>query len=656
METGGGRFGRFRTAYGEALTSTEAVASYVTLLLAGASWGIEVLGNDDPAWAFAAVGTGWAAALAGGIVIARGAVTGLLAREVNVDELVTLAIAASLYAGEYLGAALVAFMMLFGKVLEDVTAARADDAIAGLGRLVPSTAHLVRGGEETEVDVAAVVAGDTVAVRPGERIPVDGTIASGRAWVDEAPITGEASPASRGPGDTAYAGTLVSGGALTVTVTHVDTATTLGRIAALVAEATAERAPVVRTADRWATWFTPGVLALAASTWAVTGAFDHAVAVLVVACPCALTLATPTAIVATVARAARHGILVRGGARVEASGSVDVVCLDKTGTLTTGSMTVHAVHALGGRTSADVLDHAAAIEAQSEHPLARAIVAAATEAPGPRVHVSAFAAEAGNGVVGTLHATATTPGAVVVVGRPAYVRANAPRWDAAVDVAIADVEAAGRTPVVVAIDGTVAGVIALGDTMRPDAAEAVAALRRHGVRRVLLVTGDATGPAHAMATAAGIAVHDVHAGLLPEGKVAMVRALQAEGHRVAMVGDGVNDAPALGASDLGIALGSAGTDLAMAAADVVLLRARLTDVAAVIGMGRDAMRTVSQNLVVAAAWNIVAVGAAAAGIAGIVAGALIHNVGSVGVVVNAARLVGSGREARAVPGAGPPSG
>jgi cation transport ATPase len=708
MEKNGGRFGPFWDAYGEALTSTEAVASYVTVGLAACSWGVESVAGDTPYGAVAAVVVGWAGALAGGLVIARGAVTGLLAREVNVDELVTLAIAAALYSGEYLGAALVAFMMLFGKVLEDVTAARADNAIAGLGRLVPPLAHLVREGVETDVAVEDVAPGDVVNVRPGERVPVDGTIASGRAWVDEAAITGEASPASRGPGDTAFAGTLVSGGALTVTVARTGEATTLGRIAALVAEATEERAPVVRTADRWAMWFTPGVLALAAVTWAFTGAFDHAVAVLVAACPCALTLATPTAIVATVARAARHGILVRGGARVEASGTIDVVCLDKTGTLTTGTPTAQAVHVFGDWTAEDVLRHAAAIEARSEHPLARAICS------DPRVQdtgvvpetydVTGFIAAPGNGVVGTVHgfteagrdargptAAATTRagqspdaagpppaplqthplsptslspaggeteagrdargpmGRRVAVGRPAFVRASVGRWEDALDGTLAAVEASGQTPVVVAVDGAVAGVIALGDTVRPDAAEAVAALRRRGVTRVLLLTGDAPGPAHAVAAAVGIPREDVRAGLLPEGKVDVVRRLVADGHRVAMVGDGVNDAPALGASHLGVAMGAGATDLAMAAADVVLLRNRLTDVAQVIGMGRDAMRTIWQNLVVAAGWNVVAVGAAAGGFSGIVAGALIHNVGSVGVVVNAARLVGSAGAAGAPP-------
>jgi heavy metal translocating P-type ATPase len=663
MATDGGKFGSFWDAYGEALTSTEAVASYVTVGLAAASWGVEAAVGDTPIGALAAVVVGWMGALAGGLVIARGAVSGLLAREVNVDELVTLAIAASLYAGEYLGAALVAFMMLFGKVLEDLTAARADDAISGLGRLVPSMARVVRGGNETDIAVEDVSVGDVVIVRPGERVPIDGTVADGRAWVDEAAITGEASPASRGPGDTAFAGTLVSGGALTVTVARTGAATTLGRIAALVAEATEERAPVVRTADQWATWFTPGVLVLAAVTWAITGAFDHAVAVLVVACPCALTLATPTAIVATVARAARHGILVRGGARVEASGAIDVVCIDKTGTLTTGAPTVQAVHVFGDWTTEAVLAHAAAVESRSEHPLARAICAAADGAEPGTYDVTEFISEVGNGVEGTVHRFAAISsfdrdemspalprpavheGVRVAVGRSAFIRSRVVGWDASTDSALATVEAAGHTPVAVAIDRAIAGVIALGDTVRPDAAEAVEALRHRGVSRVILLTGDAPGPAHAVAAVAGIPRGDVRAGLLPEGKVDAVRQLQAEGHRVAMVGDGVNDAPALSASHLGIAMGVGGTDYAMAAADVVLLRNHLTDVAQVIGIGRDAMRTIRQNLVVAAVWNVLAVGAAGAGLAGIVAGALIHNLGSVGVVVNAARLIGVGSDA-----------
>ncbi len=639
MTKNDGSVARLWEAYREVVTSPEAVASFATLVLAAGSWATSAAFGADPTGTVVATVLGWAGALAGGIVIARGAITGLLRREVNVDELVTIAIVASLLAGEYLGAALVAFMMLFGKVLEDATAARAADAIKGLGRLLPDVARVRRGGAEVVVPVDDLVPGDDVVIRPGERIPADGTVASGRAWVDEAAITGESAPASRGPGDPAYAGTLATGGALVVTVARTGESTALGRIGALVSGATAERAPVVRVADRWATWFTPAILVLGGATWAATGDSNQAVAVLVVACPCALTLATPTAIVATVARAARAGILVRGGARVEAAGMIDVACLDKTGTLTTGAPTVVDVIPLGGHAPGEVLRLAAVVEARSEHPLGRAIVGAA-QAAGTHVDlpVAGFLAEAGRGVVADV--TDGTATRRVAVGRPGYVRDLVDTWDDAATTAIASVEASGRTPVAVAIDGTVAGIVALADVPRPGTAAAITALRRAGVRRIVLLTGDAAGPAIAVANAAGIAVADVHHGLLPEGKVDIIRALQADGHRVAMVGDGVNDAPALAAANLGVAMGVAGTDLAMAAADVVLLGDDLEQVARVIGMGREAMATIRHNLWIAAGWNLVALAAAATGVAGIVAGALVHNLGSVGVVANAARLVG----------------
>ena len=348
--------------YREVITGTEFVSAFVTLGLTVISWVIWLVGSGDPVWSVASVVTGWVGALVGGAVIARGAIAGLWNREVNVDELVTIAIVASLVIGEYWGAALVAFMMLFGKVLEDVTAARANDAIEGLGRMVPSLASRRDGHGETIVPVDALVTGDIVVVRPGERLPADGTVVAGQALIDESGITGEFVPASRSIGDSVHGGTLATGGALDIRVARVGEATTLGRIATLVRDAETDRAPIVRIADTWAKWFTPAILVLASAVYLATGDFLPAVSVLVVACPCALTLATPTAIVATVARSARQGILVRGGGRLEAAGRVDVICLDKTGTLTTGQPRVARVIPLEGIQATDLIAFAARAE------------------------------------------------------------------------------------------------------------------------------------------------------------------------------------------------------------------------------------------------------------------------------------------------------
>jgi Cd2+/Zn2+-exporting ATPase len=649
--------------YREVITGTEFVSAFLTLGLTLISWVIWLGFGDDPVWSVASVATGWVGALVGGAVIARGAIAGLWNREVNVDELVTIAIVASLVIGEYWGAALVAFMMLFGKVLEDVTAARANDAIEGLGRMVPSVASRRDGHGETIVPVDALVAGDIVVVRPGERLPADGTVVAGQALIDESGITGEFVPASRSIGDSVHAGTLATGGALDIRVARVGEATTLGRIATLVRDAETDRAPIVRIADTWAKWFTPVILVLAFAVYLATGDFLPAVSVLVVACPCALTLATPTAIVATVARSARQGILVRGGGRLEAAGRVDAICLDKTGTLTTGQPRVAKVIPMEGIQATDLIASAARAERLSEHPLARAILNAASEqasglAAGINAsagtdadagHVTGFEAVAGSGVVALVSGVAGTSlggeasrhgSAEVIVGRPDLLIERGVVWTDEAASHFDAIERDGMSPVAVSISGKVAGVIAITDTVRPHAAVAVASLRRSGMRRIILLTGDRAGPALAVARAVGIPEADVRPGLLPEQKASVIQSLREEGHRVAMVGDGVNDAPALASADVAIAMGGIGSDLTLASADVILMTDDLRQVAMVLRDARHALDTIRQNLVIATVWNVAAVALAATGLAGIVPGALIHNIGSVGVVVNAARLVG----------------
>ena len=639
--------------YRVALTSTDFLFAVLTALLTLASWLLSLAGGPPAVVA----GLGIAGALAGGIPIAVGALRGLLAREMNVDELVTIAIGASIVVGEYWGAALVAFMMLFGKVLEDVTAARAEQALEGLGQLVPATARVLDatmpGGERT-VPVEALRPGDVVLVRPGERVPVDGQVVSGRAAVEEAAITGESLPAEKGPGAEVFAGTLATGGALQVATTRTGEGTALGRIASLVKEAEAERAPIVRTADRWARWFTPAVLALAGVVWLATGEAVPAVTVLVVACPCALVLATPTAIVAGVARGARSGILIKGGARLEAAGRVDAVCLDKTGTLTEGRPVLRRVIPFDGLSEHTLLAYAAGAERLSEHPLSRAVLAGAAARgiaiPPAGAQDDAFVAVAGQGVA----AHVPVPGGAtlergaladsgrtveVLVGRPEWLEERGVPWPQSGAAALELLAAGGETALAVAVSGRAAGLLGVADAVRPEAAEAVRALRAAGLRKIVLLTGDRDAPAQAVAREVGIAPEDVHAGLLPEEKVAIVKRLRAEGHRVAMVGDGVNDAPALAAADVAVAMGVAGTDLALQAADVALMTDDLRQAADAIVLSRKTVGVIRQNLVLAAVWNAVAVAVAALGLIGPVAGALVHNVGSVLVVLNAARLV-----------------
>ncbi len=638
-------------------SSPDFITSAATILLITASWltslaGIGIgLPVDEASWLAAVAGSetdwlppalGLAGVAIGGAKIAVGAVRGLLERELNVDELVTIAIVAAVILGEYLSAGLVAFMMLFGKVLEDFTAERAELALAGLGALLPATAR--RKGEqdtEEEVPLSALRKGDIIIIRPGERLPIDGVVMAGQAAVDQAALTGEPVPQPRGPGDEVLAGGLAHQGALEVRTTRIGAATAIGRIRQLVAAAEEERAPVVRRADYYAKFFTPAVLGLAAAvllfTYLITGAWDWlpAVTVLVVACPCALVLATPTAVIAGVVNAARHGLLIKSGARLETAGRVTAVAFDKTGTLTRGQPTVVRTIPRGEHTEHELLALAAAVERRSEHPLARAILGAAgTVGVEDRYSADAdsFRAVPGRG------AAATVNGQDVVVGSLAWIIDLGIAGTAADEAAWDKLLRQGYTVLCVGVDGQLVGTLAAADTPRDEAAAMIATLRDAGIGTIKLLTGDSQATARALAEQVGIAPEDVQAGLLPEDKVAAIKSLQARGEVVAMIGDGVNDAPALATADVAIAVGVGGTDVALEVSDVALLTEDLGQVAAALTLSRHTLSTIRQNLLLALVWNVGALVAAALSFVGPVAGALIHNIGSVAVVVNAARL------------------
>ena len=648
-----GKLAQYRAVW----SSPDFITSAATILLIAASW-LTSLGGigigvrvDDASWLAALAGSetdwlspalGLAGVAIGGAKIAVGAVRGLLERELNVDELVTIAIVAAVILGEYLSAGLVAFMMLFGKVLEDFTAERAELALAGLGALLPATAWRKSGQDtEEEVPLSALRKGDIIIIRPGERIPIDGVVMAGQAAVDQAALTGEPVPQPRGPGEEVLAGSLAHQGALEVRTTRIGAATAIGRIRQLVAAAEEERAPVVRRADYYAKFFTPAVLALAAAvllfTYLVTGALDWlpAVTVLVVACPCALVLATPTAVIAGVVNAARHGLLIKSGARLEAAGRVTAVAFDKTGTLTRGQPTVVRTVPHGEHTERELLALAAAVERRSEHPLARAILAAAG-AVGVEDRLSAdagsFRAVPGRG------AEATVGGQHVVIGSLAWIidlgitgtAADESTWD--------ELLGQGYTVLSIGIDGRLAGTLAAADTPRDEAAAMIATLRAAGISTIKLLTGDSHATARALAEQVGIPPEDVQASLLPEDKVTAIKSLQARGEVVAMIGDGVNDAPALATADVAIAVGVGGTDVALEVSDVALLTEDLSQIVSALTLSRHTLATIRQNLGLALVWNIAALVAAALSFVGPAAGALIHNIGSVAVVMNAARL------------------
>nr|MBK7065763.1 copper-translocating P-type ATPase [Deltaproteobacteria bacterium] len=506
--------------------------------------------------------------------------------------------------------AIISFLLL-GKLLEHRARRRLTDAVRGLVALLPPTATRLRAGAEVEVPLSSLLPGDRVRVRPGQRIATDGVVREGNAAVDESTLTGESIPVERAPGDAVQGGTLVSGGTLLYEVTRRGADSAIARIVDAVAEAQGTRAPISRLADRVSAVFVPTVLVLAALTFAVwmllphgadglAVAVRHFVAVLVIACPCALGLATPAAVAVGTSRAASLGFLVKGGAALERASTIDRVLFDKTGTLTEARARLVTVVAREGRSEAELLAMVAAAESGSEHPLARALVAGAMDRGARVAAATEFKATPGGGV------RAKVGGALVQVGTGRWLEGEGVDVSALEPEAVA-AAARGETASFVAIDGSVAGLVALADTARPEAAPAVAALRAMGVG-VAMVTGDRR--ATALAVAASVGVTEVFAETRPEEKAAVVSRAKAERAHVAMVGDGVNDAPALAVADLGIAM-MGGADVAASTADVTILRGGVGAVPTALGLARATLHTIRQNLFWAFVYNVVGIPLAA---------------------------------------------
>ena len=499
-------------------------------------------------------------------------------------------------------AAIIVALILLGRWLEARALSRASDAIGRLMNLRPQVAHLMSDdGSISDVAVDRVAVGDTLAVRPGEQIPVDGEIISGSTEVDESALTGESMPAEKSPGDAVLTGALNGAGGFIMRATRVGADTTLARVIRLVEEAQGSAAPVQRLADRVSAWFVPavGLIALAAAViWlfagpapALTGAaWQYAmltlVAVFIIACPCALGLATPTAIIVGVGKAAERGILIRSAAVLETAHRVSVVAVDKTGTLTAGRPQVTDVISCDGMGRAEVLTIAASAERLSEHPIGRAVLERAEQDSLTLATPTDFVAHRGAGV------TATVEGQNVVVGNAFLIVDEKVSVDAGLSEAAGKLATAGKTPMLVARDGRMMGVIAVADGIKSETPEAVAALQSVGVR-VVMLTGDRPEVAESVASQCGIT--EYHAGMLPADKAEAVALLQSDGSVVAMAGDGINDAPALARADVGIAMGG-GTDIARETADITLMRDDLSGIATALKLSRETMRTIRQNL------------------------------------------------------------
>ncbi len=573
-----------------------------------------------------------ASALIGGAPIFKLAAGNIIRSfDLTAGVMVSIAMIAAMVVGEYSAAALVAFMMLVGEMLEDFTVARADNALDELERLVPETVTVRREDEDVAVPLGAVRNGDRVLVRPGGRIPVDGVVERGDAAVDQSSITGESIPVDKGPGDRVYAGTLCTAGAIEIEVDQVGDETTLGHMITLVKEARSTQAPVQRVANKYAQYLTPLAIAIAIITYLVTRDVTRAITVLIVICPCSLVLATPTAVVAAIGNAARRGVLVKHGPAMEQIGKVDVVAFDKTGTLTLGRPQVQEAIPLNGMEPEGLLAVAAAAERSSEHPLGQAVVAAAQDRNLDVAVPKDFEALPGHGVA------AKVQGQRVAVGLGMLAQQSVP-IDADAQARIENLQAGGYTVVPVAIDGDVAGLLVIADTPRAASQRAVSDLKALGIRETVLISGDNEAVAQAVGQSLG--VDRVCAEVLPEQKLDFIREMQAEGKTVAFVGDGVNDAPALAVADVGIAMGSIGTNVALETADIVLLSDQLERLPALIALSRKTLITIRNNVIFAMGMNVLSLILSVSGIIGPVMGAVMHELSALPVVANAVRLIG----------------
>lgn len=555
------------------------------------------------------------------------AIAALLEKEISADLAICVAVIAALIVGQYLAAAEAMFIMLVGEGLEAYAAGRTSAAIHRFVEQMPRRARRLRDGEEQEVDAASLESGDFIVVRAGERIPADGVVQSGVSSVDESTITGEALPREKDAGDEVYSGTLNVSGMLRVEVTRAGAETTLSRVVALVEEAREQRAPVERLADHFARYFLPALLLAAALTFYFTGDWLRTVAVLIVACPCALILATPTAMVAAIGGLARRGILVRGGTVLEQAAKVDTLVFDKTGTITSGQFEVLRVMALAG-TETDVVRLAAAAESGSDHVLAQAIVAEAARRGVKIDGVEHSHILSGRGAECFLEGRTVRAGSAAFLAEHGIGGAEA-LLDAA--------DRLGATAVLVADQGELVGAILLRDRIREGAKSAIEELKQLDITYQVMLTGDRRRAAEAIAREAGIP--SVEAEMLPEGKLDRVRQLASQGRTVAMVGDGVNDAPALAAAHVGIAVSGA-SDITAEAADVVYLGHSLENLPELFDVSRRAVATAWQNIILfAGLFNVAAVALAATGILSPIGAAVTHQLSSFFVMINSLRLL-----------------
>jgi Cd2+/Zn2+-exporting ATPase len=563
------------------------------------------------------------------------AVKDLRRGNLSINELVAIAVLAAFASGNYETAGIVAFFMLTGEIIETRTAEGARDSIESLIKLTPTKARrILKDGNEEEVSASQLDVGDVIRIRPGDNVAADGIIVNGQGSFNQATITGESLPADKKSGDEVFAGTQNLTGVLEIKVSRAGTDTTLGRVRELIIAAEKTKLPIQKIVDQYMGFYTPLVLVIGALVWVGYHDLNRVIAVFVVSCPCAFILATPTAMVAALSAAARLGILIKNVADIELAAKINAFIFDKTGTLTTGQLAVSRLAPIGDTKPAELLLLAASAEKYSNHPTAKALTTLASEAGVPLAEPKDFSETAGRGVKAEIN------GATVLVGRAQWLKDNG--IDAGFEKTVDVGETEGWSLIFVAQNGRCVGWVGMQDQTRAEAKEALAELKEAGVRRIAMISGDRQ--VVATRVAAEIGCEEAKGDCLPQNKVEFVRAMKAKGYKVAVIGDGVNDAPALAAGDIGIAMGAAGSEVAIHSATIALMNNDLRRLPFLVKLSRSTRAVINQNFAFGVCFIIVGLSASAFGYIGPITAAILHVIGTLIVIFNSARLVRKGEE------------
>ena len=563
------------------------------------------------------------------------AVKDLRRGNLSINELVAIAVLAAFASGNYETAGIVAFFMLTGEIIETRTAEGARDSIESLIKLTPTKARrILKDGNEEEVAASQLDVGDVIRIRPGDNVAADGIIVNGQGSFNQATITGESLPADKKSGDEVFAGTQNLTGVLEIKVSRAGTDTTLGRVRELIIAAEKTKLPIQKIVDQYMGFYTPLVLVIGALVWVGYHDLNRVIAVFVVSCPCAFILATPTAMVAALSAAARLGILIKNVADIELAAKINAFIFDKTGTLTTGQLAVNRLAPIGDTKPAELLLLAASAEKYSNHPTAKALTTLASEAGVPLAEPKDFSETAGRGVKAEIN------GATVLVGRAQWLKDNG--IDAGFEKTVDVGETEGWSLIFVAQNGRCVGWVGMQDQTRAEAKEALAELKEAGVRRIAMISGDRQ--VVATRVAAEIGCEEAKGDCLPQNKVEFVRAMKAKGYKVAVIGDGVNDAPALAAGDIGIAMGAAGSEVAIHSATIALMNNDLRRLPFLVKLSRSTRAVINQNFAFGVCFIIVGLSASAFGYIGPITAAILHVIGTLIVIFNSARLVRKGEE------------